>query len=219
MYSSSLNDSASSPLPSPQELSHLRTELDSLHSIAQLTSQLTSTAFHEHYKLLSQSIAQLEEELECHKTEQEVVNNHLVDNRSVQNRICLIINEYQQKQALRFHPYSHTSGSPSMTPNTLLQPTTHLQLKKGFKVEWRSGSKKHPIIVLDVKEEKCEGCRGDHEFRGCARIPQPRSLKEWGSRKSRRIPSLAYKWREDDQTKVSPWYKLLLCTKSGILGG
>ena len=136
MYSSSLNDSASSLLPSPQELSHLRTEPDSLHSTAhKLTSQPTSTAIRRHYKLLSQSIAQLEEELECHKMEQEVVNNHLVNNRLVQNRICLIVNEYQQKRALRFHPYSHTSGSPSMTPDTLLQPTTHLQLKKGFKVE------------------------------------------------------------------------------------
>ena len=135
MYSSSLNDSASSPLPSPQELSHSRTEPDSLHSIAQLSSQPTSTAFRRHYKLLSQSIAQLEEELEGHKTEQEVVNNHLVVNRSVRNRIRLIVNEYRQKRALRFHPYSHTSDSPSMTPDTLLQPTAHLQLKKGFKVE------------------------------------------------------------------------------------
>ena len=135
MYSSSLNDSASSPLPSPQELSHSRTEPDSLHSIAQLSSQPTSTAFRRHYKLLSQSIAQLEEELEGHKTEQEVVNNHLVVNRSVRNRIRLIVNEYRQKRVLRFHPYSHTSDSPSMTPDTLLQPTAHLQLKKGFKVE------------------------------------------------------------------------------------
>ena len=76
--------------------------------------------------------------------EQEVVNNHLVDNRSVRNRIRLIINEYRQKRALRFHPYSHTSGFPSMTPDTLLQPTTHLQLKKGFKVEWRSGIRETP---------------------------------------------------------------------------
>ena len=142
MYSSSLNDSASSPLPSPQELSHFRTEPNSLHSIAhKLTSQPTSTAFRRHYKLLSQSMAQLKEELECHKTEQEVVNNHLVDNRSVWNRIRLIVNEYRQKRALRFHPYSYTSCSPSMTPDTLLQPTTHLQLKKGFKVEWCSGIK------------------------------------------------------------------------------
>ena len=98
MYSSSLNNSASSPLPSPQELSHLRTEPDSLHSIAhKLTSQPTSTAIRRYYKLLSHSIAQLEEELESHKMEQEVVNNHLVDNRSVRNRIRLIINGYQQK--------------------------------------------------------------------------------------------------------------------------
>jgi hypothetical protein len=34
---------------------------------------------------------------------------------------------------------------------------------------------------MDNKEEECEGCQGDHEFRGCARTPQPHSLKVQGS--------------------------------------
>jgi hypothetical protein len=34
---------------------------------------------------------------------------------------------------------------------------------------------------MDNKEEECEGCQGDHELRGCARTPQPHSLKVQGS--------------------------------------
>ena len=211
MSPSSLNDlySASSPMPSPQELSHLLIEPDSLHSIThKFTSKPTSTAILRHYAFLSHSIARLEEELERHQMEREVIYNRLFNNRSFQNRICPIVNEYRQIKAFRFHPYSHTSGSPSRIPATHSPSTNNpSSVDKGIQgqvsVEIHDrydnkspdpyytpldnglGSKKHPIIVLDVKEEKCEGCRGDHEFRGCARIPQPRSLKEWGSRKSR----------------------------------
>lgn len=219
MSSSSSNDSypASSPMPSPQELSHLLTEPDSLHSIAhKFTSKPTSTAILRYYAFLSHSIAQLEEELERHQMEREVVYNHLFDNRSFQNRIHPIVNEYRQKRVLirqGFHPYSRTSGSHSIpsannSPSTNTSPSREIQGRVSVEIHDQydnksldpyytplddgSGSKKHPIIVSDVEEEKCEGCQGDHEFRGCARIPQPHSMKEQGSRKSRRIPSLAY---------------------------
>ena len=89
MSSSSSNDSysasypASSPMPSPQELSHLLTEPDSLHSIAhKFTSKPTSTTILRHYAFLShsESIAQLEEGLERHQMEWEVIYNQLFDN-------------------------------------------------------------------------------------------------------------------------------------------
>ena len=124
MSSSSSNDSysasypASSSMPSPQELSHLLTEPDSLHSIAhKFTSKPTSTTILRYYAFLSNSIAQLEEELERHQMEQEVVYNHLFNNRSFQNRIRPIVNKYQQKRVLicqGFHPYSCTSDSPNI---------------------------------------------------------------------------------------------------------
>lgn len=222
MSSSSSNDSysASSPIPSPQELSHLITEPDSLHSIARkFTSKPTSTAILRYYKFLSQSIARLEEELERHQMEREVVYNHLFDNQSFRTRICPIVNEYRQKRALirqRFHPYSRTSSSPNMnsanhSPSTNNSPSIEEGIQGRVSVEIHdrydnelldpyytaiddaSGSKKHPIIASDVEEEECEGCRGNHEFRGCARIPQPHSLKVQRSRKSRRILSPAYK--------------------------
>ena len=89
---------ASSPIPSPEELSHLLTEPDSLHSIARkFTSKPTSTAILRQYKFLSQSIAQLEEELERHHMEREVIYTHLFDNRSFQTRICPIVDKYRQK--------------------------------------------------------------------------------------------------------------------------
>jgi hypothetical protein len=231
MSSSSSNDSysASSPIPSPQELSHLITEPDSLHSIARkFASKPTSTAILRYYKFLSQSIAQLEEELERHQMEREVIYNHLFDNRSFQTRIRPIVNEYRQKQVLirqRFHPYSRTSGSPSMpsannSPSTNNPPSIENGIQGRVSIEIHDrydnespdsyyttlddtlGSKKHPIIVTDDEKEECEGCRGDHEFRSCARdtageekryTPRPHFLKVQGSRKSRQILSPAYK--------------------------
>ena len=83
-----------------------------------------------------------------------------------------------QKWALRFHPYSHTSGSPSMTPDTLLQPTTHLQLKKGFKVEWRSGIRETPHCDNRWRREEM-----------------------WRMKKKSQGSQLCM---ESDQTKVSP---------------
>ena len=82
-------------MPSPQELSHLLTEPGLLHSIAhKFTSKPTSTAILRHYAFLSHSIAQLEEGLERHQMEQEVIYNQLFDNRSFQNRIHPVVNEY-----------------------------------------------------------------------------------------------------------------------------
>jgi hypothetical protein len=196
-------------MPSPQELSHLITEPDSLHSIArEFASKPTSTAILRHYKFLSQSITQLEEELERHHMEREVVYTHLFDNQSFQARIRPIVNEYRQRRALTrqgFHPYSRTSDPPSI-PSTNNPPSIERGIQGRVSVEIHdrydggsldpyytaldgtSGSKKHPIIVSDDEEGECEGCRGDHEFRGCAHGPQPHySPKVQRSRKSGQV--------------------------------
>jgi hypothetical protein len=191
--------SASSHIPSPQELSHMLTEHDSLHSIAhQFASKPTSTAILRYYAFLSHSIAQLEEELERHQMEREVIYDHLFDNRSFQTRIRPIVNEYRKRETFTrqgFHPYSRTSGSPSVSsvnhsPSTNNSPSTKegaIQGRVNIEIHDRydnpyytpldgaSGSKEHPIIVTDDEEEGCEGCQEDHEFRSCAytRIPQP----------------------------------------------
>jgi hypothetical protein len=198
--------SAASHIPSPQELSHLLTEPESLHSVAhQFTSKPTSTAILRHYAFLSHSIAQLEEELERHQMEREVLYNHLFDNRSFQTRIRPIVNEYRKRRTLTrqgFHPYSRTSGSPSVSPannspSINNSPSTKEGIQGRVSVEIHdrydnpyytplddaSGSKEHPIIVMDDEKEECKGCREDHEFRSCARIPQPHySLMVQGSR-------------------------------------
>jgi hypothetical protein len=203
LSSSSSGDSysAASHIPSPQELSHLLTEPDSLQSIAhQFTSKPTSTAILRHYAFLSHSIAQLEEELERHQMEREVIYDHLFDNRSFRTGIRPIVNEYRKRGTLTrqgFHPYSRTSRSPTVpsahnSPSTNNSPSTKEGIQGRVRVEIHdrytpqddaSGSKKHPIIVTDDEKEECEGCRGDHEFRSCARVPQPYySLKVQESR-------------------------------------
>jgi hypothetical protein len=213
--SSSSFDSYSAPshIPSPQELSHLLTEPDSLQSIAhQFTSKPTSTAILRHYAFLSHSIAQLEEELERHQMEREVIYDHLFDNQSFRTRIRPIVNEYRKRGTLTrqgFHPYSRTSGSPIVpsadnSPSTNNRPSIEmvpsadnsLSTQEGIhgriSVEIHDrytpqddalGSKEHPIIVTDDEKEEYEGCRGDHEFRSCTHFPQPYySLKVQESR-------------------------------------
>jgi len=195
--SSSLNDSysTSSPIPSPQELSHLLTEPDSLRSIAhQFTSKPTSTAILRHYAFLSHSIAQLEEELERHQMEREVIYNHLFDNRSFRTGIRPIVNEYRKRGTLTrqgFHPYSRTSSSPIVpSADNSLSTQEGIQGRVSVEIHDRytpqddaSGSKEHPIIVTDDEKEEYECCRGDHEFRSCAHVPQPYcSLKVQESR-------------------------------------
>lgn len=120
-FSSDDSHSSPSPIPSPQEFSRLITDPDLLHSIARrFASRKSSSAILRYYKFLSQSIAQLEEELERHQMERETIYNHLFDNQSFRMRIRPIVNEYRHKRTLirqGFHPYSRTSGSPNMSPN------------------------------------------------------------------------------------------------------
>jgi hypothetical protein len=189
MSSSSSNDSCSVPssIPSPQEFSHLITESDSLHSSACIfTSKPTSTTILRCPKFLSQSISQLEEELERHRMKWKVIHNHLFNNRSFQTRIRPIVNDYRQKRALirqGFHPYSRTSGSLTMPsannpPSTNNSPSTENRCIRcqGEDVEEITSF----AVVHTIGEEK-------------RYTPQPHSLKVQGSRKSRRILSLAYK--------------------------
>jgi hypothetical protein len=123
-FSSDDSYSTPSPIPSPQEFSHLITDPDTLHSIARrFASRKSSSTILRYYKFLSQSVAQLEEELERHQREREIIYDHLFDNRSFRMMIRPIVNEYRHKRTLirqGFHPYSRTLGSPniSSTNNT-----------------------------------------------------------------------------------------------------
>ena len=71
-------------------------------------------------------------------------------------------------------------------------------------------------IGIEETPHHCIGRRGDHEFCCCARTPQRHFLKEQGSRKSHRTHTSEWKMT---RPKYLPGINLLLCTKSGILGG
>ena len=176
------------PLILPHHLSHLLTEPDSLHSIShKFTSKPTSTTILRYYAFLSNSIAQLKEELERHQMEQEVVYNHLFNNRSFQNRIRPIINEYQQKWVLicqGFHPYSHTSDSPNIpsannSPSTNNSPSINIPSSVDKGIQGRVSLEIHDrydnksldpyYTLLDeglgLKKHPIIGCRGGEMWR------------------------------------------------------
>ena len=175
--------------------------------------------------------------------EREVIYNHLFNNRSFQNRIRPIVNEYQHKWVLicqGFHLYSCTSGSPSIpsannSPSTNNSPSINIppSVDKGIQgrvsveihdrydnksldpyytlLDEGSGSKKHPIIVLDV--EKITSFVVVHAL--------PNDIP-WRNRdpenpdESHRMHTSEWK---TTRPKYLPGIVLLLCTKSGILGG
>jgi hypothetical protein len=207
--SSSSSDNLSTtaePVLSPTELSRLISEPDMLYSISTtFASKPTTTATLRYYAFLSRSINQLELDLDRHQLELQAMFVHLMETRSFQTKIRPIVHEYRRKIRSRFHPYSRTSNSPT-PPSTNNSPSIDNEIQGRVSVELHNrydnpyytaiddalGSKKHPIIVTDDEKEECEGCRGDHEFRGCAPIPQPHFLKVQESRKSRQVLSPAY---------------------------
>jgi hypothetical protein len=194
------------PVLSPAELSRLIAEPDMLYSISTtFASKPTTTAILRYYAFLSRSINQLELDLDRHQLELQAMFLHLMETRSFQTKIRPIVHEYRRKIRSRFHPYSRTSNPPT-PPSTNNSPSTDNEIQGRVSVEIHNrydnphytalddalGSKEHPIIVTDDEKKECEGCRGDHEFRGCAPIPQPHSLKVQESRKPRQILSPAY---------------------------
>ena len=120
--SSSESDSYSAPtlIPSPQELSHLITDPYINDQVDQkFKNKLTSSAILRYYTFISHSITELEEELERHQQEREILYDNLFASQTFCYRICPIVGEYRHRHAMErrgHHPYScRTSPSTSST--------------------------------------------------------------------------------------------------------
>ena len=139
-----------SPIPSPQELSHLLDDPISLGKVTRRFSRKpTSSAILRYYRFVSHNVTQLEEELErCHK-EREHLYNHLFDTKSFQSRIKPIVSEYRHRRALErrgYRPYGRIS-SPPHSPSTNNPPSTE-------------GTLSRPLSPSPITLESCDAMLG-----------------------------------------------------------
>ena len=126
MSTSSSSDSYSAPasIPSPQELSNLITDPYTNEQVdRKFRNKPTSSAILRYYTFISHSITQLEEELERHQQEREILYNNLFTSRTFKYKIRPIVEEYRHRRAMRrsiHHPYGcRASPSTSSTESSL----------------------------------------------------------------------------------------------------
>ena len=126
MSTSSSSDSYSAPtlIPSPQELSSLITDPYTNEQVnRKFRNKPTSSVILRYYTFISHSITQLEEELERHQQEREILYDNLFTSRTFKYKICPIVEEYRHRRAMRRrgqHPYGRrTSPSTSSTNDSL----------------------------------------------------------------------------------------------------
>ena len=125
MSTSSSSDSYSAPtsIPSPQELSSLIIDPYTNEQIdRKFRSKPTSSAILRYYTFISHSITQLEDELERHQQEREILYDNLFASQTFKYKIRPIVEEYRHHRAMRrsiHHPYGRrTSPSTSSTDNS-----------------------------------------------------------------------------------------------------
>ena len=104
MSTSSSSDSYSAPasIPSPQELSNLITDPYTNEQVdRKFRNKPTSSAILRYYTFISHSITQLEEELERHQQEREILYDNLFASRTFKYKIHPIVEEYRHRRAMR----------------------------------------------------------------------------------------------------------------------
>ena len=118
--STSSSDSYSAPtsIPSPQELSNLITDPYTNEQVDQkFRNKPTSSAILRYYTFILHSITQLEEELERHQQEREILYDNLFASGMFKYKICPIVEEYRHRRAMRrsiHHPYGR-KAPPSIS--------------------------------------------------------------------------------------------------------
>ena len=114
--SSSDSYSVSTLIPSPQELSSLITDPYTKEQVdRKFRNKPTSSAILRYYTFISHSITQLEEELEQHQQEREILYDNLFASWTFKYKIRPIVEEYRHRRAMRrniHHPYGRRA-SPS----------------------------------------------------------------------------------------------------------
>ena len=125
MSTSSSSNSYSAPasIPFPQELSNLITDPYTNEQVdRKFRNKPTSSAILRYYTFISHSITQLEEELERHQQEREILYDNLFASRTFKYKIRPIVEEeeYRHRRAMRRrgqHPYSRRASPSTSSTN------------------------------------------------------------------------------------------------------
>ena len=126
MSTSSSSDSYSAPtsIPSPQELSSLITDPYTNEQVdRKFRNKPTSSAILRYYTFISHSITQLEDELERHQQEREILYDNLFASQTFKYKIRPIVEEYQHRRAMRRrgqHPYGRRASPSTSSTNDSL---------------------------------------------------------------------------------------------------
>ena len=90
------------PISSPQELSNLITDPYTNEQVdRKFRNKPTSSAILRYYTFISHSIAQLEDELERHQQEREILYDNLFASQTFKYKIRPIVEEYRHHRAMR----------------------------------------------------------------------------------------------------------------------
>ena len=204
MSTSSYNSySTADSIPSPQELSDIVHDPIMANLIyRRFASKAPTRQLLLHYDFISQTIADLERQLERHQSERENIYDVLFERRSFQTRFRPIVTHYRQRRSR--HPYHRSSRSPSpprsdenfpsrsssasrseRSVRILLEEATArpmtpplLQTPESYTlpVENQPGSSRNPILIEESDDEQtCPRCKQHgHQYEDCdVNIPNP----------------------------------------------
>ena len=143
-------------------------------------SEFACLVSEQHYRFLSQSLNNIEHQIEQHQVERHLMELHITNLQQWTTQWCL--DAMSTSPTSRTPSFSLTSKAnpiddPSTITNLLRTPlhttfrytTCHLiKAKIGYQTPERPrmGSKRNPIYVLDDDEVQCEGCWEEGHFIG-----------------------------------------------------
>jgi hypothetical protein len=114
------------------------------------------------YLFISQSLNDLERQVERHRTEQYLIFDRLIEAGLMEPRIEPHITKFRQQKTrqYRFHPYAGTMSTPLTSNDTpITEIRRHRQsLNCSPPTTDELGTKGNPIYVSDDDDLKCDGC-------------------------------------------------------------
>jgi hypothetical protein len=167
---------------SPSELARFLSELDT-HVRDNLDAVFRRDPVHcavlRHYLFVSQSLNQLEDQVEQHRAEQHFIFDRLIAAGLLEPQIEPYIHAFRQQRMQRY--YSHSDARPisTRTPSPIVSSNSssdivtphHRRSLNGSLSSYHTtdeelGSRGNPIYVFDDHEIRCEGCWDEGHFIG-----------------------------------------------------
>lgn len=132
----------------------MSTSSTSASSLMSSLSEFARLMSEQHYHFLSQSLDNLERQVERHRAEQHFMKLNITNFR---------------QQTTRRHHYHYTEPTTTSFSGSTPSPLPHIEIqprRRSFNEATDVGSKENPIYVFDDDEIRCEGCWEEGHFIG-----------------------------------------------------